>query len=187
MTLTRLNREYFAWLTSQIGIHKNNKNTYDDLFAKMHDVEFIWTVPNDDNRVADGIEVRKEFLDSIIHRVDRVKVLETFFERGVSVLEVLIALSRRAEFIGSGAFPGSDDKLFWTWHLIENLGLHSFHDPLTNRNSEKVDEILDALVWRTYERDGRGGFFPLKNPKENQLEKEIWDQMNAYIIEKSRS
>ena len=38
-----------------------------------------------------------------------------------------------------------------------------------------------------YERDGQGGFFPLKYPTEDQTKKEIWDQMNLYVNEMNRA
>jgi hypothetical protein len=177
MTKKRLDREYFQWLTSQIGIREDNPSSYDGLFQRMHETEFLWIVSRDDNRVADGLEIRKEFLDSAIHRIQKMSVLESFMETGVSVLEVLIALSRRVRFLAGG------DTLFWTWQLIENLGLNHASDPLTNSKSEKVDEILDTLIWRTYSYDGRGGFFPLNEPREDQTKIEIWNQMNAYVNE----
>jgi hypothetical protein len=46
-----------------------------------------------------------------------------------------------------------------------------------------VEEILYALIWRTYDPDGVGGFFPLAWPKEDQTKIEIWYQMNAYAKE----
>jgi hypothetical protein len=71
----------------------------------------------------------------------------------------------------------------WAWKLIKNLKLHNMYDPLTSRKVDIIDEKIEALIWRTYEPDGSGGFFPLKNAKEDQTKVEIWYQMNAYVIE----
>jgi hypothetical protein len=165
--MNKTDRKYFEWLVSQIDIPVGNPNTYNDLFAKMHGQEFFWTVPNDDNRVGDGAALRDEFLNGRSH----------YFGYGVSILEVLIALSRRLEFIAAG--KASD----WAWQLLENLRLNKASDPLTGKKADNADDILYALVWRTYSRDGQGGFFPLVSAKEDQRKVEVWYQMNAYVIE----
>jgi hypothetical protein len=165
--LTR-ERDYFNWLIAQIEIPAKNPHTYYDLFARLHDTEFIFVVGNDDNRIADGRDLRSEFLYGWKNR-----------PRPVSTLEVLIALSRRTEFVcDEGTAPQ------WAWVLLENLGLHKMWDRVSVRKMNKIDEILANLIWRTYERDGRGGFFPLQYAREDQTKTEIWFQMQAYAIEK---
>lgn len=56
-------------------------------------------------------------------------------------------------------------------------------DPLTVRNERKIDDTIETLMFRTYGPDGKGGFFPLSHPKEDQTKIEIWYQMSAYINE----
>ena len=163
-----LDYEYYRWIISQIAVPEDSTSTYEDLFTRMHDTEFVWHIPHDDNRLQDAVDLRVEF----IHGSDFT------MERGVSVLEVLVALSRRCAFTGGGYAP------FWAWTLIENLRLHKASDPLIGRKADRVDDILEALVWRTYEFDGRGGFFPLKDATEDQTKQELWVQMNTYINEK---
>jgi hypothetical protein len=164
--MTPLDYEYYEWLIAQVDIP--NGKSYRDLFEMMHNVEFVWTVPNDDNRVQDGLDLRGYFLDGRPNRLG----LE-----GVTFLEVFIALSRRVAFTAGG------EPEQWAWRLIKNLRLHKKSDPLTEENRERVAEILDAVIWRTYRQDGRGGFFPLNTPKEDQTQVEIWYQLNAYVIE----
>lgn len=174
--MKKINREYFRWLTSQIEVLNNR--SYRELFQRLHNIEFVWNVPNDDNRVYDGLTLRTEFLgedDGI--PVDEILRRPVKFEEGASVLEVIIGLSRRLSFNAGGEAP------FWAWKLIENLHLGSMFDPLTKRKADKVDEIIESLIWRTYERTGEGGFFPLNWSEDDQRKVEIWYQMNAYINE----
>lgn len=166
---TTVEYEYYVWLTQKIDI-PNNK-TYLDLFERMHNVEFVWTVPNDDNRVQDGIDLRSEFLD--IRGGGELDI------GGATCLEVLIALSRRVAFIAGGG----QHYRQWAWTLLKNLGLQRFSDPLTNEKLSRVDHILHDLIWRNYSIDGRGGFFPLQNPEVDQTQVEIWYQLNAYVSE----
>lgn len=157
-------QEYFDWLISQI--RTPNGKVYFNLFERMHNLEFVWTVANDDNRIQDALDIRSEFLPVRKRRTG-----------GVTILEVLIALSRRA------AFDGGGEPEIWAWQLIKNLKLNKAHDPWTAQKTQSVDEILEALVWRTYSHDGRGGFFPLQYPQEDQTKVEIWYQMHAYLLE----
>lgn len=168
-TMTTTDHEYYLWLTQKISIP--NEKSYLDLFERMHNVEFVWVVPNDDNRVQDGIDLRGQFLE--------IKGRGELNLEGATCLEVLVALSRRMAFIADGGHRSHQ----WAWTLLKNLGLHKFSDPLTSEKANRVDDILYNLVWRNYHADGRGGFFPLQNPDVDQTQVEIWHQLNAYVSE----
>jgi hypothetical protein len=169
MMMTTVDHEYYLWLTKKIDIP--NKKSYLDLFETMHNAEFVWTVPNDDNRVQDGIDLRSEFLN--IRGEGEINL------GGATCLEVLIALSRRMAFIADGGHHSS----LWAWVLLKNLGLNRFPDPFTSEKRYRVNTILHDLIWRDYHPDGRGGFFPLQNPDVDQTKVEIWHQLNAYVSE----
>lgn len=159
--------DYFHWLTSQIELPADNPNTYNDLFARMHETEFLWSIAHDDDRVQDGLVLRDQFLNGRRHK----------FKFGPTVLEVLIALSRRVAFTAGGT------PEIWAWQLIENLRLDRRADPFTKGRADRVDETLETLIWRTYQRDGKGGFFPLTQSIQDQTKIDIWSQMNAYVNE----
>jgi hypothetical protein len=118
--------------------------------------------------VEDGLDLRTEFLGGSHYEV---------LQQGVSVLEVLVALSRRLAFNADG----DPDK--WAWQLIVNIGLAKFKDPLRIVDKAAIEDILEKMIWRQFERDGRGSFFPLRYAKEDQTKTELWYQMNAYINE----
>ena len=159
--------DYFEWLISQIEIPQRNRNTYIDLFTRLFETEFVWMVPHDDNRLQDAVDLRTDF-DGRPSDIS---------DMPVSLLEVLIALSRRVAWVTDRS------PEFWAWQLLDNLRLTKSSDPLVGRKAERVEEILESLIWRTYEPNGQGGFFPLTFPREDQTKKEIWDQMNAYVNE----
>lgn len=161
---TKRDLEYYQWLTSQIEVPPGK--TYHELFERLHETEFVWMVQGDDNRIVDAMDLRSEF----IHGWKSGR-------RPVSVLELLIAVSRRTEWVAGGTAPQ------WAWILLKNLKLSKASDPWTTAKAQRVDEILENFIWRTYEPDGRGGFFPLRHPTSDQRELEIWFQMQAYAIE----
>jgi hypothetical protein len=165
----QLDLDYFIWLISQIDTV--GSRTYNELFERMHNTEFVWIIPNDDNRLQDGLDLRVQFMHEVSEKSYPID------QAGATVLEVLIGLSRRVAF-AAGGLPS-----WWAWRLMENLRLQKASDPLTTAKSLRVDNILDALIWRTYERNGQGGFFPLNNSVEDQTKCEIWYQMNEYVME----
>lgn len=173
---TKLEQAYFDWLVAQIEVRSTR--TFHDLFERLHNTEFVWVVPEDDNRVQDGLDLRTEFLNELGRNPQR--ELRTFFssmQKGASVLEVMVALSRRIAFTAGGR-PRD-----WAWQLIENLRLQKMSDPFTDQKSRKVEEVLESLIWRTYDKDGLGGFFPLNDTLEDQTKVEIWYQMQKYVME----
>lgn len=170
-----LDELYFRWLYAQVSNVKlkNPSRTHWSLLKLLHTKEFVWFVPNDDNRLEDGRYLREEF----VYDQRLLDVEQNWMELGCSMLEMLIGLSRRLYFEEDGF---TIDE--WFWRLLENLGLHG----LTDRggwSEQDVDEILDDVIWRTYEPDGHGGLFPLVEPHEDQREVELWYQMSEYLLE----
>lgn len=166
---------YFTWLTDRIDFDfgRSNGKTYVDLMHILHGTEFVWIVPNDDNRLEDAQALRNQFLDE----AGITNPGNFLHHRPLSVLEVLLALSNRCAFNGGGTPPN------WAWRLIENLELHNMSDPVTTRKKERIEDILETFIYRNYEPDGTGGLFPLTHPQEDQREVEIWYQMQQYLDE----
>lgn len=176
--------DYLRWLGSQIrGEDDGNPNrTYDGLLTIMYETEFVELVPNDHNRIGDGLDLRLEFCREM--DIPKASVW-TFLDKNApipacSFLEVLIGLSRRLEF------NAGNRANRWAWELLHNLELHRITDPVGRSKAQRAQGILERCIWRTYSHDGVGGFFPLKRPQENQAKVEIWYQMAAYLDEMQR-
>lgn len=165
MTKT-LDDQYLDYLESQIGFEGGE---YRDLVILMHEKEFgVWLIDNDDNRLVDALDVRAMWL---------MDFNGSGLQGPVSFLEVLIGLSRRLAFMAGQSAEG------WAWQLLVNLELHRMRDPLSRYRMAKTDDILEAVIWRTYGPDGTGGFFPLSRPQMDQRKVELWYQMCAYVEE----
>lgn len=164
---------YLTWLYSQVGDVKerNKSRTYWKLFRQMYKTEFVWIIPNDDNRVQDGRALHHEWVDE-----EDINVKDEWWGPGCSFLEMLIALSRRLAFEGEG-HPAT-----WFWHLMENLRLQDYTDHI-QYDPREVDEILQRVILRTFRSNGEGGLFPLRHARKDQRNVEIWYQMQAYLIE----
>ena len=168
-----LDESYLSWLYSQVGdVKERNKSlTYWNLFRQMHSIEYIYLVPNDDNRAEDGRALRSEWAEECGVSPDPV-----WLALGCTFLEMMIGLSRRLAFEGDG-HPST-----WFWHLIKNLGLQSCTDRYPYDRDE-VDARINTVIWRTYDRDGHGGLFPLRRARKDQRNVELWYQMSAYLLE----
>lgn len=171
-----LEERYLEWLYFQVGNPraKGFRNTYWVLMRQLFTTEFVWSVPNDDNRVEDGKDLRYEFLVE----TQAPYVHQEFMDIGCSVLEMMIALARRVSFLTDTPVES------WFWHMLNNLGLSQCNDA-SGDFTQHVDNALEALIFRTYDPSGRGGLFPLRRPDKDQTQVEIWYQMGAYILENS--
>jgi hypothetical protein len=171
-----LDELYLEWLYPQVASArlKNPARTHWKLIRKLYTTEFVWFVPNDDNRVEDGRDLRYEFIDACgIQDVD-----PAWLNLGCSMLEMFIGLSRRLSFQGEG------EPRDWFWHMMTNLDLYVHNDKGVFPD-DRVTDILNAIVWRTYEPDGRGGVFPLRHAEHDQRDVELWYQLCAYLVERS--
>ena len=171
-----LDEQYLKWLYSKVASVKlkNPARTYWSLFSLLYRKEFDWTVPNDDNRVEDGRDLRKEFSNE-----KRLHPDIEWMTMDCSMLEMLIALSRRLEY-DTEVETGE-----WFFTLLSNIELNGYTDAYFKRCDEAiVNRTLDRVVQRTYNPDGHGGLFPLDYPQEDQREVELWYQLSAYLLER---
>ena len=168
---------YLEWLYDQVAAagNPNPDRSYWTLVRHLYVRQFTWSVPNDDNRAEDGRYLRHEFLDVTGYILDDVG--QMWFDLECSMLEMLIALSRRA------AFQSGKESGDWFWHFMDNLGLRYMTDKNFGLAEEReVEEVLDRVINRTYSADGNGGLFPLHRPQEDQREVELWYQMMLYLM-----
>ena len=176
---------YFKWLYKRVGVvsNRNPATSHFLVLDTLIKLDYYWTVPNDDNREQDGLELRDEFCDE--H--GSWEGSEFPVEAPCSVLEFLIGLAKRMAYMGDGLVPFSSVGE-WFWHMMHNLGLDGYTDLYCldyDDYEESIVRIITKLLDRTYEYDGEGGLFPLAYPQRDQRDVEIWYQLNSYILENS--
>lgn len=176
MSAGTLDEEYFEWLYTQIAAvrNRNPSRSYWQLCKQLYTTIFSWSVPNDDNRVEDGRDLRYEFLGD----QSGGRATEAWAALECSVLEMLVALARRASFESFGE-PGE-----WFRKFMQNLRLEGYTDSVySDAIAKEVRKTLTRVVNRTYAQDGGGGIFPLREPASDQRKVELWYQMSAYLLE----
>ena len=166
-----MNDAYFCWLTGLIGDRYIVEN-YQKLLWKLFCTEYIWELDYDRNRAADGLYLRQIYVNSggLSIRSDN-----------CSVLEMMVALARKAEFDIMHDPDYGDRSREWFWTMLQNLGLDIYDD--WHWFESEVDRILDIFLHRRYERSGVGGAFPVHKICRDMRQTDLWWQMNAYLEE----
>lgn len=167
--------QYFEWLYSHIGSvrNRNPARSVWNLAHQLYTKEFVWLIANDDNRVEDGRELRQEF---IVQR-EPDEIPQEWMDLGCSMLEMMIALARRASFEANGS-PGD-----WFWLFLRNLDIFIMDDAYDYLATQHVERVLERFIYRNYESSGEGGLFPLRRAERDQRKVELWYQLAAYIGE----
>lgn len=164
--------EYFGYLCSLVGSPDTIKSR-ENLLETLFRTKFVTVVPNDENRLEDGKNIREEFAELTGFEVSP-------YYPG-NVLEVLIGISRRLNFILYDFSVGDRSKILF-WKLLENLGL--IFEERNEEDTRENKEIIDRFINREYDFCGRGGIFPLRErPMEDQRTLELWYQMANWVNE----
>lgn len=156
--------------------------SYWELAKVLFEKEFEFFVPNDDNRAAEGKQLREEFLDQ--SPFNEWEAAAEWLTLPCSMLEMLIALARRA------AFESLDDREGivgdWFWLMMVNVGLDKYTDVnWTPARARRANHILEVIIRRRYEPTGKGGLFPLNGAQTDQRVTELWYQLQQYLQENS--
>ena len=166
--------DYFNWMYDMMCEGRfSNDISYRKLFEFLHDAEFTYFIPHDENRAEDGVYLRWRYC--VRHGRES---MERYLEGPCSVLEMMIALAMRCEHIMADASKG-DRTAQWFWGMVNNLGLGSMSD--SNYNEWHVNDIVTRFLDRDYEPNGKGGLFTIRGWNRDAREAEIWHQLTAYL------
>lgn len=174
-----IEQQYFNWMESLIRTRKKSPNSYKKLLHHLYEREFTYIIPRDENREADGINLRYRF--GYEAGYEDVVITNEIDIRACSVLEMMIALALRCEE-SMMSNPEYGDRLgHWFWGMVDNLGLGEMSNSVFDEHY--ADIALDRFINREYSPDGKGGLFTVKHPPKDMRNVEIWYQANWYFDE----
>lgn len=170
----RVRSDYFEWMYNLMCDGRFAKTiTYRQLFNFLHDVEFTYFVPHDENRADDGIALRYRFCS--IHGCEE---YEYCLDGPCSILEMMVALAIRCEERIMCDPDKGDRTTQWFWSMLTSLGLSSMSD--YNYNEWLVNDIITRFLNREYAPNGKGGLFTIRRWDRDARDAEIWHQLLAY-------
>ena len=178
MTRDDIKNEYFEWIYDIICRQRyQNVVSFRKLLIYLHDTEFTYLIPRDENRAKDGENLRYQF--ALACGYGRSYLAITNMLSGpCSVLEMMVALSIRCEEIMDDPSLGNRTAQ-WFWQMITSLGLGSMVDERFDRHL--VHDIIKRFLNREYESNGKGGLFTIRNCEYDLRDVEIWYQQCWYL------
>lgn len=153
---------YLRWLIDLVTT-PDEANRYQEIFKILYSQPYVPVHPMDENRALDGIELRQEWLGLFY---EHAYIYDGWLEEPCSILEMLIALSRRANFTATSMTTDA-----WFKTMLDNLSLR-IPDVNFQENKHRVYDILDLM-----ER-GEISPFPTDYP---DYRDQLWNQMMEYI------
>lgn len=171
--------QYFEWIYGLVcGDRFADDISYRKLLMRLHDIEFVYTIPRDENRAADGVSLRQRFAVQSELTLTRNDIYDAI-DMPCSILEMMVALAIRCEETIMDDTAYGDRTGQWFWGMINNLGLGAMDD----RHYDKifVDEVITRFLNHEYARDGKGGLFRVRNTRRDLRKLEIWIQMCWYL------
>lgn len=171
---------YLQWIINTTGLKR-----YGRLSAILFNVPFRSRIHMDENRAADGLYMREEYIDR--HQGSEYDI-SCHLDGHCSVLEFLVSFSDRVE----EATSYRHDRRYWVSYFLRNMGLIDFDDRYFADNPgregyvvESVMERLSKTLDRRYSYDGsHGGLFILRKPPCDLRNVEYWWQMQYYVLER---
>lgn len=154
---------YLGWLYDQV-VPAGDASTYSQTLNILFTNEYVPRHPMDENRAIDGIGLRSEWLDAYDHTV---YIPPNWVDEPCSILEMIVALSRRCEFQTT-----SISAQTWAMTLLNNMGVW-FSDI-------ELDDDIRRRVYHSIElfESGQTTIFPTDTQDYDQ---QLWYQMMEYI------
>lgn len=169
---------YFDWLYNLVVYEQTTeKRSFKSLLSYLFDTPFVTFIHLDKNRISDGLELRKIFVDECGYGSQFIDILNDE-KQYCSVLEIMIGLANRCT---TSILDGEDYGIYdMFWGMIDSLGLLGMHDK--NFDLGRVEGIVHTFIYREYSPDGKGGLFTVHR-NEDLRNVEIWYQMMWYLNE----
>lgn len=153
---------YLRWLIDLVTT-PDEANRYQEIFKLLYSQPYVPVHIMDENRAIDGIELRQEWLDLYD---EHAYIYDGWLEESCSLLEMLVALAKRANFTATSMTTDA-----WFKTILDNLSLR-IPDVNFQENKNRVYDILDLME--------RGEISPFATDYQDYKD-QLWNQMMEYI------
>ena len=179
MKKCKLDDEYFKWVCLLVRDNRETRgHSYRRLLTHLDNIDFTYSILMDENRAADGIDLRYCF--GYERDIPDPVIACELDNRPCSVLEMIVALCHRVEVHIMGNSEYGDRTGQWFWSIIRNMELMDMYD--ANYDEEYVDYCINRFLNREYNCDGsNGGLVYLPECRKDLRNVDIWYQMMWYL------
>lgn len=177
MNEVSLNELYFKWLCSLAFPDELVRNKYLNVLNLLYNTPFEYILALDENRKSDGIDLRYHF--SYACKIPYDIVQANFDRNNCSMLEMMVALSKRCEDDIMCDLKYGDRTHQWFAIMFNNLGLTNYTDDIWNIDIYyQVKDIINRCMYRQYDSNGNnGGLFISPYSNYDFRNMQLWDQM----------
>ena len=179
--MPNIENDYFEWLCQKVTNDDSvTRGLYRKLLMELHTIKFVYSVPLDRNRAADGVGLRDRFALEITHNdFTKIEEITSNIIGDCSVLEMMVALVLRCEETIMDDTRFGNRTEYWFWRMINNMHLSEFTDSKHDRS--EIRRRVDIMLYRNYTPDGDGGLFFIPGIRGDLRKIEIWSQMLWYL------
>lgn len=191
---------YFNWLCNLVRVDDYCCKKWYILAKTLHDIDFYWTIPNDDNRATDGVKLRSVWLSSIKNESEDLGVAlyvpEDSLNGPCTMFEMMVALANRIESDIMQEDIAGNRVWIWFWGMVMHLLSDAIpnncnwwydacnDDAITPTEYNIIKEMVRKCLDREYEGNGRGGcLFPIMRNDTDRRSVEIWYQAQDWLNE----
>lgn len=177
--------QYFNWLCAKAIPDWKIRLSFSKVLNRLNNIEFTYSVPMDENRMIDGVNLRYRFGHE--NNIPDYVVSNTVDIICCTVLEMMVALAIRMEEEIFFDPKFGDRTSQWFMHMLESTGLLYYSDDNVSNPIEYIEFGIDSKILimlnRSYDNYGNGSLFRLKRPVPNYNCLELWNQMICYANE----
>lgn len=164
---------YFEYLVNRLNPDEEFKKNYSCMLSYLYGKAFTYTLPLDENLAINGIGIRKAY-------ISEEDLLEDAIVGDCSMLEMMLALGEACDY--TVKHPADDlDAFKWFKLMLESMRLLPFSNKYFNATA--VNSIIDTCLNRTFDQNGEGSFFSIKENRDEHdfREMTIWTQFLTYL------
>ena len=142
-----------------------------NLARYLHTLPYRWTLQRDENRMYDGLNMRREYEDYLAGRDGDIPGEE----EECSMLEFFVGFSHR--LVRDMMSDEDFDRKELLGIMLNNIDIWRWDDSRWNKKAESdIKEAIDIWVDLDYNKHGEGGLFPIAEPYDDLREVDMWVQ-----------
>lgn len=165
---------YFTWLIGKARAYQMLRR-YENTLRQLHETDYVWTLPFDEDRARKGVYLRTEF-----ERETGMTPHDGDIDSPCSMLELMVALAVDCDERLMWNADDFDRTYTWFYGMFCNLGLTIFAGSHYDRDA--VAQVIFRFLTGQYDEHGYyGGMFFTDRDDVDIRQIDLWYQLMLWI------